>query len=101
MRLKELRSNLGLTQKKMAEAIGCTQSVYMRYEKGLRKPPSDILLRMVEAYGVSADYLLGREMLNEPLLSPYEKALISAARDADERARKDALNLLQQHKISK
>jgi len=98
MRLRELRTSLGLTQKKMAEAIGCTQSVYMRYEKGLRHPPSDILLRMVEAYNVSADYLLGRDIPEESL-NTYEVALIAAARGADERAREDALLLLQQHKV--
>ena len=98
MRLKELRTELGLSQQKMAEAIGCQQTAYMRYERGLRQPSFELLLKMSEVFNVSTDYLLGKDVPNDPLLSPYEKELILAAREADTRAREDALALLQSHK---
>jgi len=46
---------------------------------------------------VTVDYLLGRQQISAQGLTPYETALVDAARKADDRAREDALQLLQTH----
>lgn len=59
-RLKELRSEKGVSQKDIADYLGITQRAYSYYEQGLRLPPCDVLVLLCDYFNVSADYLLGR-----------------------------------------
>ena len=61
MRLKELRAEKGATQKKVAEFICCSPVVYSRYEREEREPDIDSLCRLADYFGVTIDYLVGRE----------------------------------------
>lgn len=61
MRLKELRKERKMLQRQVAKAINCSQAVYSRYENGEREPSKEILASLADLYGVSVDYLLGRE----------------------------------------
>ena len=63
IKLKELRKELNLTQKEVAEAIGITASAYSNYEQGLREPPYAILINLCKFFKVTSDYLLGIEDL--------------------------------------
>ena len=99
MNLKEIRTRRGMTQKAVADYLGCSTVVYSRYETEDRMPSVDMLIRLGECFGVSIDYLGGREKVTPEGLSGYEIALISAAREADCRAREDALMLLRTHKL--
>ena len=38
VKLRELREQKGVTQKEVATAVGCTSTVYSRYERGEREP---------------------------------------------------------------
>lgn len=58
MRLKELRSQRGITQKEVANAIGCSANNYSRYEREKREPDFATLKRLSRFFGVSIDYLL-------------------------------------------
>lgn len=58
--LKRFRTQMGLTQKQVAEAIGMRESSYQRYEQGRSLPSVAILERIADAFNVSTDYLLGR-----------------------------------------
>ena len=58
-RLKDLRSEKGVTQREVASAIGVTLSAYSNYEQGLREPNVEIIIKLCKYYNVSADYLLG------------------------------------------
>jgi len=98
MRLKQLRELNNMSQREAAEAIGCTQGNYSRYENGEREPSTELLIKMAEAFGVSVDYLIGKSEEDTLVLSLYERDLVLAAREADSRARKDALLLLTEHK---
>ena len=60
MRLKELRLEKGLTQKAVAEVIGCSASTYPKYEREEREPDRFILWRLADFYKVTVDYLIGR-----------------------------------------
>ena len=61
MRLKEMRTNKGLLQRDVAEVLSCSTPVYCRYEKGEREPPFDIIKKLADFYGVTVDYLMGRD----------------------------------------
>lgn len=97
MYLKDIRVAKGLTQKVVADYIGCSPVVYSRYETGDREPSIDMLIRIADCFEVALDDIVGRTKPDEPELTAYEKALFTAAHNADERARQDALTLLTSH----
>lgn len=102
MRLKELRLQKGFTQRQIADYIGCLPSVYSRYENGDREPSIEVLILLSRFLGVTIDYLVGNEVADSSNeLTFYEISLINAAREADDRAREDALNMLLSHKVSR
>lgn len=57
--LRGLREDSDLTQAQVAAALGTTQRVYARYEKGINELPVRHLRALCAYYGVSADYVLG------------------------------------------
>ena len=59
-RLRELREDHDLTQRKLASYLGITQPQYFRYEQGFRDLPTDLLIKLADLYSTSADYILGR-----------------------------------------
>ena len=97
MNLKDLRTKRSLTQQQVADAIGCSVMVYSRYERETRQPSIDVLIRLSDLFGVTIDYLVGKAQVEDGTLSSYERALVVAARNADDRAREDALHLLESH----
>lgn len=56
--LRSLREDSDLTQAQVAAALGTTQQVYARYEKGVNELPLRHLRALCLLYGVSADYIL-------------------------------------------
>ena len=63
MRLKELRMRKGVTQREVAEVIGCAKSTYPKYEREEHEPDIDALCRLADYFGVTIDYLVGREKI--------------------------------------
>ena len=61
MRLKELRKQKKVTQLEMAELLGCTDRHYQRMEYGKVNISILTLIHLADYFGVSTDYLLGRE----------------------------------------
>ena len=61
IRLKELRTEKGYTQKQLAELIGTTDDSVFSWEKGRSQPPIEFIRLLCKALSVSADYLLGLE----------------------------------------
>jgi transcriptional regulator with XRE-family HTH domain len=59
--LKSLRVANGLTQKKVSAALEIAYQSYQQYENGRATPMPDKLAKLAELYGVTTDYLLGRE----------------------------------------
>lgn len=57
--LKSLRVSEGLTQKQLADKLGISKNAVSYYEKSLRCPSSDVLIRVARVFRVSADFLLG------------------------------------------
>ena len=98
MKLKEIRKSRKMTQQDVAEKLHCDVTTYARYESGDRNPPLEILILLSELFGVSLDYLVGIRDFNEGTLTKKEKELLSASKNADERATEDAILILQKHK---
>ena len=63
-RLRDLREDHDLSQKKLAEKIGMSQTGYSKYETGENDVPTAILIKLSRLYDVSIDYLLGET--NDP-----------------------------------
>ena len=57
----DLRIDHDLTQQQVADILHCNREVYRRYEKGTRTIPIDFLILLADFYGVSIDYIVGRE----------------------------------------
>ena len=60
-RLKQLRTQLKLTQQQMSERLNMDQSTYSRYENGNTIPTIDIAMRIVKEFNVTSDWLLGND----------------------------------------
>lgn len=58
--IKDLRDDLDLKQKELADILGISQRTYSHYENGTRKIPLDILVALADYYNCSTDYMLGR-----------------------------------------
>lgn len=63
-KIKELRLLNRYSQKQIAEKLGMQVTQYRRYENGERTMPIDIVIQIADLYGVSIDYLVGREEQN-------------------------------------
>lgn len=58
-RLKKLRKDAGLTQVDVAEKLGISQPAYASWERGIKKPTQENLVKLSKILYVSVDYLLG------------------------------------------
>ena len=58
-RLRLLRKQKQVSQKKAAEDLGVSQALLSHYENGIRECGLDFVVRAADYYGVSTDYLLG------------------------------------------
>ena len=61
MRLREIRKLSGLTMKELGIRIGVSESAISQYETGKRQPDYETLLKIADYFGVSVDYLLGKD----------------------------------------
>ncbi len=66
-RLKKLRKDTGLTQVDVASKLGISQQAYASWERGVKKPTQDNLVKIAQILNVSVDYLVGnsQETLGE------------------------------------
>ena len=57
-----LRQEKGVSQRKAAGELGISQALLSHYEKGVREPGLEFVVKACDFYNVSADFLLGRSM---------------------------------------
>lgn len=60
-RLKQLRKERKLTQEQLGNKINVTKVSISGYENGNRSPDTDTLEKLADFFGVTTDYLLGRD----------------------------------------
>ena len=58
-KLRQIRTELKMSQKDFAKTLGLSLSTYNNYETGNREPASDFWEAVSKKYDVSVDYLLG------------------------------------------
>lgn len=64
--LKELRQSRNYTIARLCNLIGMNSNTYAKYEREERDVSTEILSKFADFYGVTTDYLLGREPLPNP-----------------------------------
>lgn len=87
-RFKELREKRGWTQDDAAERLGIARSTIAGYEgEKSRVPRPETLDKIAQDFGVSVDYLLGRDESNEQQtrrLSDKQKRLLDFVKNLPE-----------------
>lgn len=69
-RLKNLRKQKNWPQKELAAKVGLRFQQLNKYESGLNIPPAEMLVKLADALGVSVDFLLtGNPVEDLPLAS--------------------------------
>ncbi len=61
-RIREQRKRMGITQTELAKCIGGGVKTVNDYERGIRQPSYDRLLKLADLFDVSTDYLLGVDL---------------------------------------
>lgn len=95
LHLKEARTNAGYTQGQVGEIMGVTQSTYSYWESGRTKIDSVSLKKLAALFGVTTDYLLGRDDPTPPVdaqLSDIDYALSGEIRELSDDEKKDILD---------
>lgn len=60
-RIKQLRRARGITQDELGLLLGVQKAAVCKYETERVALPNHVLLRLVDIFGVSADYILGKD----------------------------------------
>jgi putative transcriptional regulator len=71
-RLKNLRNQAQLTQVDVAEKLGISQPAYASWERGIKKPTQENLVKIAQILNVSVDYLVGNSDVKENNLDNIE-----------------------------
>ena len=71
-RLKDLRKQAGLTQVDVAEKLGISQPAYASWERGVKKPTQENLVKIAQILNVSVDYLVGNSEEKTDVLDNIE-----------------------------
>ena len=58
-RIRDLREDADLSQRKIAEILHMHKTTYVRYESGERELPFNIAILLSRYYKVSLDYIAG------------------------------------------
>lgn len=72
--LRRLREQKGVSQEVVSEACKISRVALARYENGSRFPKAEIVANLAQYYGVTSDYILGRE--SDPA-DPVDSLIIS------------------------
>ena len=61
-RFREARLQAGLSTVQLAQKMGLTQAAVSQWESGKKVPGIETISRLADLYGVTVDYLLGRDI---------------------------------------
>lgn len=87
-RIKDLRKSKNLSQKELADILFVNQTAVSQWEREVTTPTKETLIKLSDFFGVSVDYLLGRE--DSPNI-PYNPDTVAAMEEAFERPEMRAL----------
>lgn len=84
LRVGDLRRAKNLSQVELARALGVSKQSVSNWENDNIQPSIDMLVRIAEYFGVTTDYLLGRDeelTLRASGLTPTQRAHVQAIID--------------------
>lgn len=102
-RVKELRNKKGLSQDRVAQAIGISRSRYSHYENNRVEPDIELIRKIANYYDVKVDYLIGRteiendnenDELEKILDDPDTQLMFNDWKNMSEEERKEAINMI-------
>ena len=100
IRLKDLRTIKGVTQKEVAKRIGVSPQSYGYYENEINKPDPEILIKLADYFECTIDYLVGREndfgivQSSAPSLTTFESEMLSLFRKLNTQDQNKAIGYL-------
>ena len=65
-RIRDVREDRDIPQRKMAEYLQIHQTTYSDYELGNLNVPVDVLIKLAKFYETSIDYIVGLTDNNKP-----------------------------------
>lgn len=75
--LKRIRTEKGLTQKQLADVVGCSENAIQQYESNVREPRNEMMLGIANALEIRIAELIGKNYELPPdiqkLLSRYRE----------------------------
>ena len=80
-RIKKVRQNRGMTQDKLAEAVGCNTSHISNIENNYTKPSLNVLLAIANTLQTSIDYLLSNQYQGDS--DALDKEILQAVHDVE------------------
>lgn len=91
--LKMLRKQKShLTQSDMAHYLGIAKTTYASYEQGKRTPDIDIQNKIADYFGVTLDYLHGRENKNENKEENFSSKQLTIAAHIDDNVTEEQMD---------
>lgn len=72
-RIKDLRTDIDMTQEELAQIINVTRATLSDYEVEKTEPKKDIWIKLAQYFNVSVDYLMG--ITNNPKKEDFTKDL--------------------------
>ena len=75
-RVKDLRTQSGMTQQEVAEKLNVTKQTISQYERGQRRPDIEGLEAISDLFNVSSDYVLGKTNLTLQFIDDVELKLL-------------------------
>ena len=84
-RIKELRIQKGYSQEKMAKLLGVAQASFSGWELDKWQPDYGTLIKLADYFGVTVDYLLGRDTIPTAPSPTKKNTVISIGRGGERR----------------
>lgn len=105
LRLKDIREKQNKKQQECADAVGITLRAWQSYEQGVREPKYNLLCEIADYFGVTTDYLLGRddpvgqpdpieELISQYNLDPLERSILEGYMALPDKARANVMDFL-------
>ena len=101
--LKTARKKSGMTQHEVAAFLNIGDGTYTNYEQGNREPKGDTIVTLANLFGVTTDYLLGRDtgevstvdkLASEFNMSALEKKIVDNYLSLPKSVRSDLMQFL-------
>lgn len=92
--LKKIRESRKITQAEFSKVMNVAPSTVGLWEQGRREPNYESLNKIADYYGVTTDYLLGRENLKSHSIPQEEISLLKGFRNLTQDGREALLHML-------